>query len=1536
MKKKIGAFLCSLCLFLPILLTGCGKKPTSPVVNSELNAFKEMATAIVQTYGTGEGGDGVATSSAPKYGYMSSVEEPLYKQVHNMLSEYEYIETTDSIASYANGVFEHMFYTAIGCGEVLLKSGVTKLYGTVAFFEDNNTVASPDGMVQTWDSYFSINKEGNTIIITIYEIYEEDGVYVDESYVYVTIDYVSENNFSCTMTNYIESLDYFQHVYCDSDLNFMSVYSDEYYGRDPAGNIFKTYDVLASDGVDSYITTDETVVKAACDITIPEVNPRQYTTFIKSTKQNYQHTIPLNKVEEEIAKFRDKMEDFETPVPLFDVKDGVLVNVDTTSTKEILTIPNNVTAIMVDNLYVSTSVKKIIIPSSVKKFVCTRYYYDHWRYTYGHISREPQWEDANARDLIEVPFEYAYDSVRNLFYTRKDIQDMAPIVEAFPNKQIVFPKDSTLFKEIDSCISIAFRTIEQIENDDPADKYYLYDVYDYASYFGDDYIFDFDGDTYQGENVDIDGLLNHLFPDTFHKVKNELGSRIMQYSKELHIKSNNAANVFFALNQLHNMKMWDGFKEIARDDYVEELSWDKVILTGSNGLSIPVNVKEIKELVINAHDDSYDAWVNSVWQDGEQNHSTIGSITITGKNIERFDLSGYMTLGQLTLPDSLKTLYMWCNDVIYTGSTINIPTGVKNIDIVGDDTGDYSFKTTNDFAITVPASIITLDIGQDTIHPQGKFVVNVDLTMQDILPEDPAHPNLYLAKDWLYDAIVINPREDIEINTIFSMLVDGLDKVSDTSYEKKYANATTTVNIGEMLTLSPNSSYKIYKDLNGAPLSSDVVTLAEGANVYYIVQTADDSSQTATYSVELYRNRIVSVNYVVVGAEGISIPTQTVEEGSELALTIQPDKKELGYASVGYFADAAGTKPILTEYQDYIIKVDDWTNEYYSYVSYGDSRIDASHEYYNIYSYKIPKVSADNLTIYAVYKPKIFSIYYNRATHNLDGEFSYWVSYTEHEEDALLSFTIDTEASSFVLDTAPTLKGYTFVAWYSDEERQNPITSISFESLVAIAGNDSMVFLYADFDLDIYDVVRHIPVIGEPYIETELEDKYNVLYQQGFNLGYFSFYVDEDEDGDVDPIYYWYKFDGWYFDKDYTDPVVYYDERYNQTYNYKLDTSIYAEDIEVWAKITCIEYDIRYMDSYGDVIVDTYTHENITPLRTYLPYRYGLSYIPDPNYGWFTTGDGWDSNYDTYNNLEEGVWYTALPADVYGDICFTANYYFYDTTGEEVYGKVVAEREVGDSTLSISFVNAFDYSLVEGKSGDELSAAIAGLAQKPMYDYTFTNATVSDMEIPAFVAYSKNVVYEDLTFERYMYNKDDPDTIIDLFDEEYLGVDVINATTSARKAAYDAVVNSFYFTDGDEYVVVYRVSDGQGNVVEKTFTITIDFYSEAVSSMRRFEFTTIYLEEDTILVICPEFDMVYGDNLYAELEISYDGMIGCRYPINSKGEFVIDTSDLYEGSELSLYEYAKSLPEGSCLWFTFYTFGSDAMGYNYMLEAYCL
>lgn len=126
--------------------------------------------------------------------------------------------------------------------------------------------------------------------------------------------------------------------------------------------------------------------------------------------------------------------------------------------------------------------------------------------------------------------------------------------------------------------------------------------------------------------------------------------------------------------------------------------------------------------------------------------------------------------------------------------------------------------------------------------------------------------------------------------TSSDILFDGLDGTIVVS------NNTLSIDFNDIITVPQGASWVLLKDLSGEAISTKIAPLSEGNNMFNVIVTSPDETNSKTYNIKVRRKELYTVSFDTDGA-GEMTP-QIIEEGISI-MPIAPSK--VGYTFDGWY-----------------------------------------------------------------------------------------------------------------------------------------------------------------------------------------------------------------------------------------------------------------------------------------------------------------------------------------------------------------------------------------------------------------------------------------------------------------------------------------------------------------------------------------------------------------------------------------------------------------------------------------------------------
>jgi hypothetical protein len=123
--------------------------------------------------------------------------------------------------------------------------------------------------------------------------------------------------------------------------------------------------------------------------------------------------------------------------------------------------------------------------------------------------------------------------------------------------------------------------------------------------------------------------------------------------------------------------------------------------------------------------------------------------------------------------------------------------------------------------------------------------------------------------------------------TPLQTVINGLEKVDDTTYFVKVPNAQETFDFNGVVTIDDKNTWNLYSQENNYMIQSKTAPLEIGDNTFYVlVNTPDDME---FYTIQIRRRPIYTVDFNTDG--GTSAAAQNIEEDSLAKMPLLPAKK---------------------------------------------------------------------------------------------------------------------------------------------------------------------------------------------------------------------------------------------------------------------------------------------------------------------------------------------------------------------------------------------------------------------------------------------------------------------------------------------------------------------------------------------------------------------------------------------------------------------------------------------------------------------
>lgn len=1088
MKKKWLAMLL-IFLILPFagFLSACGfaggggddSQPSGPSdpspevsANVELTEYKDIAKKIIAIFAeqTEETeGDNTQALSGEILAYSGG---DWINDIQTIVRNYENKESVASIKSYREAMFKQIFYIPIACGEV-----ITESLGVNTFYGQNVTFTETGDNGYSYKTYLSINKNNDAIIIAFYDETYQNETKVDSSYNYMALNYVSEYNFNCQMISFNDNLKFINYTYIDSDKRMVSMYFDTENISDIAGNVVEQFEVLSSDGLNSYITTDKTTTISCKDIILENNDLNNLKNVVKLPYSSYNNTISYAVMMQKMESFVSGIDDVVVPTATFTVENGVLTNIneENINGQSTLVIPSNVTSIPVNRLSVPSSITKVIIPSTVTKLVIEKSLLEQWK--------NPNNTEMNITGMgqfVEVPYEYLLEN-NSIFNRRNENNESNNITF----DDLIISDQSTLFEaKTNGNIYLNARTLENIEANNNTKIKLLVKIQDFKAYFGDNYTLSFESKNEEPTTDEYHVLspYQQYFPNTTNNVAEKLYSNVAFYIKTLNITYTDAgaANPFSnmltsALKNYYNLDT-DNFeglntKIFELENYNIIINYANVDGELDNGVGVSLDYldyyKKIKSLTV-TNNHTYKASI-SIGRNlgGELESETIDNI-ILGTNITGLEVMGKdLTIKTLTFTSALEdiewsyakvnvegNLTLKANKILlpctdpYSSSGANI-NDKYSLNVSGDLNIESAYVQLGNSFATGDIYIKIDDITNATFRYRNVSAESVTLKlgasqseMAALIEEEGNWSNSFASE---IKAILENPESKIDIEYTYkfeSKLKDnlGLSYDSETDeYTLIVRNNQTTIDLSSLVDADAVVTANTANDINTS--SSPTVNLNLQNNVFYIFAKDNNSDAVHTYKINVYRNRIFKLK---INANG-----GTFEEEIKTEYDIEENIKN-------YYSELNLDENIFPTKTAYDFKC--WWTE----IIDPEDIEGTPHNLFMLDIWKFDDQSniyvtpTGDITVYAIYSPHLYSINYQVEPHTA---FSIRMG-----EDAQYYYTIEDEE---IILQAPIWLGvsgtetsdYTFGGWFTD---------VSFADEYKITSIDTSAMkdytLYAYFD----------------------------------------------------------------------------------------------------------------------------------------------------------------------------------------------------------------------------------------------------------------------------------------------------------------------------------------------------------------------------------------------------------------------------------------------------------------------------------------
>ena len=630
----------------------------------------------------------------------------------------------------------------------------------------------------------------------------------------------------------------------------------------------------------------------------------------------------------------------------------------------------------------------------------------------------------------------------------------------------------------------------------------------------------------------------------------------------------------------------------------------------------------------------------------------------------------------------------------------------------------------------------------------------------------------------------------------------GMTMTGDSLYIE-LPNATTVFPFSAHITVSPWAQYSVSTDIAGANvIPSATVEIEPGDNVFYIQTVSGNGSNRRQYTATVRRHEMYTVTYDFGrGAEAESV---VVEEDS---LTEDKAAPLTGYTLDGWyfgedkwdFSDPVTSDMTLTARYTpnvYTVSFDsagggavesaqvtfdsafefivpERTGYEFLYWSYEDAALtDAAGASVGVYSV------ADDITVTAVWETVKYSVVY----HDVDGASN------------LNPAVYDIESATFTL-TAPVKRGYDFVGWFADEQKETA-ADITVET-----GSVGNLEFWAKWSATEYSLEF---VLGNGEYASEQNP---------------SVYTIEDEFTFISPVptVAGYTFDSWRLGS-------------ASGAEYTGITAGTTGDMTFYAAYTPIIYDIAYAGVYNGTHSNpaTYTVESATIT---------LSAASRTGY----TFDGWYVGDDLVTEIVTGS---------YGDKTFTAQWtpITYEIVYENTKGAAnsnATEYTIESDTIALLDISATGYTFDGWYVGDEL---VTEIAEGSYGDKTFTaqwtpityeivyenTKGAANANVTEYTIESDTITLSGITATGYT------------FDGWYVGDELV---TEIVTGSYGDKTFTAKWTP-ITYTIVYNYDDGIGDVSEgmslkTSYTIEDEFtFASLTAHATGYYFTGWYTEKE--------------------------------------------------------------------------------------------
>ncbi len=540
----------------------------------------------------------------------------------------------------------------------------------------------------------------------------------------------------------------------------------------------------------------------------------------------------------------------------------------------------------------------------------------------------------------------------------------------------------------------------------------------------------------------------------------------------------------------------------------------------------------------------------------------------------------------------------------------------------------------------------------------------------------------------------------------------------------KVPNSQTHLSLSDIITVSPYATYKVTSDIAGLnEIPSGTIELDLGDNTYYILVTSGTGSNKKQYEVNVHRNRIFEVRYVL--NNGLEDIVEDVEEGSYL---VEPNYTRLGYYAVKWqylnLTWDFNTMPVLGDMVLNLI----WEADKYeiAFDSDGGTAIENaevtndSHFEFSVPlkdGYEFQGWETDTGTIITDNQGAGITNWHHYYSTTLKATWSaktYKIIY-EGIEAAVnnnpATYTI--EDNTIVLEDA-IKTGYTFQGWFVGDQQYNEITTGSFGDLTLearwtptphkivylntfdVENPNPKEYTIEDLGLVLQNINRtgyslngwyldnqKVTSISEYYGDITLTAKWDLVE---FNINYLNTKSVENEN----PLYYnietdnlilkdisadGYKFLGWYNGEDIVTEI----------------TAGNTGDITLTAQWELLNYQINYLN--------TENADNSNPLVYTIEDNIIFSELVREHYEF----DGWYKNDTKITEISEGT---------FGDLTLTAkwsprlyNISYLNTMGADNLNPNLYTVE--DETIILSDIDVLGYKFDGWYLGDERIVEIA-------------------------------------------------------------------------------------------------------------------------------------------------------------------------------------------------------------------------------------